>query len=146
MVDYQEHLIYSAIIIVFLSITLIAGFDIVVDTYLLLLIPIWFTYTILPDIDCDTSIPFRIFKILCLILLACFAGVFLYTKSMLYLYLLVGVPAVYLFIKFLRHRGIMHTFYVGLLLSLPLLFVHWLFFFVASVSYISHLLIDGQLL
>ena len=96
-------------------------------------------YALLPDIDIGTSKIFRIFSSV----LVFFIVYFVYldnwiVSSFLYLFFLMYMWS--------THRGMFHTYYFGLLLSLPLYYFHWYLIVCGFIGYSVHLFSDNAML
>ena len=135
MPGYEEH--FSAGLIV----TFVAAFAAWIFGFLdyshvnvIMLVGISFVFSLLPDIDIGTSMIRRVaigaFVIFLLINGLTFWG---------YVFALVLIG-----IQFLHHRGIMHTYIMGILLSGTLYFVYndWVFSVIALLNFTSHLWLD----
>lgn len=98
------------------------------------LVAISFIYSLLPDIDIGTSIIRKIFTIIFV--------VFIFINGINTVGYILGIAVIV--IQFLPHRGIMHTYIAGALLSglLYLYFNSWVFPIVALLNFVSHLILD----
>jgi hypothetical protein len=101
----------------------------------------------LPDIDAPASkMREWVSKLLLgavVVLLLLFAFV---RRDVLLVYLSAGVIVFLYLLWFTKHRGIFHTIYAGIFLSLPFYFISPLYGLYAFTGFSSHLLADGKLL
>jgi len=132
---YEEH--FSAGLIV----TFVAAFVAWIFGYLpyshmnvITLVGISFVYSLLPDIDIGTSMIRRV-------AIGCFVAFLLINGLTTWGYIF---AIVILGVQFLHHRGIMHTYIMGVLLAGILYFVYndWVFTIIALLNFISHLYLD----
>jgi len=95
---------------------------------------ICFIFSLLPDVDIGTSIIRKV-------LLIAFV-VIIFVNGVGPIGYILG--AIIIIIQFLPHRGIMHSFIMGLLLSglLYFYFNNWVFPIIALVNFVSHLSMD----
>jgi membrane-bound metal-dependent hydrolase YbcI (DUF457 family) len=95
---------------------------------------ICFIFSLLPDVDIGTSI---IRKVLLIAFI-----VFIFINGIGPIGYILG--AIIIIIQFLPHRGIMHSFIMGILLSglLYFYFHNWVFPIIALVNFVSHLSMD----
>lgn len=111
---------------------------------ILVAIPITLVYSVLPDIDHQSSwINNRAEKGLALGVVGFMIGGIYFYDKMLWTGLIMA--CVLAIIQFLRHRGITHTLKIGLLASLPLLAVGWQYAAIAGAAYASHLIVDKEI-
>lgn len=55
------------------------------------------------------------------------------------------IAALYIaFLQVINHRGVVHSFGMGILMSVPLYFINPLFFIVGLVAYLQHLISEGD--
>jgi len=95
-------------------------------------------YSILPDMDQPSSKPRKIFLILGFLIITFLAVL----KE--YLLIIIISLAFILVIFGSKHRGIMHSYSFGFIVSFPLLFYDWRISCFSYLSFISHLLLDSQ--
>lgn len=105
-------------------------------------IPIIFFYSLLPDIYSESSIISRI--IIGLFIASIIASIILYILVAKLSFLLIGGVLLIIIgiIHNLHHRGIIHTFLAGILLSLPLLIFSYIFCVFAILAFFSHIILD----
>jgi len=137
MPGYEEH--FSAGLIV----TFVAGFLAWMFGFLpytnmnvLILVGISFVFSLLPDIDIGTSMIRRV-AIGCFVVFLLINGLTMW--GYIFAIALLGV-------QFLHHRGIMHTYIIGILLAGMLYFVYydWVFPVIALLNFGSHLWLDSR--
>ena len=109
----------------------------------LLLIPISYIYSLIPDIDSYfgklRTLSFKlIFTILCFSLLI----PILFKNIFLFLMVLTIVGLFGLFIMKSKHRGPLHTYTFILACSLCLLWIHWFFVPIGFIAGSSHIIAD----
>jgi hypothetical protein len=105
-------------------------------------IPIIAIYANLPDLDHSIG---KLRKYT-------FQVIFLSLTASILVYALLGIIPLLLFVTFIgilgyaimntKHRGIMHSYWFALIISSPLIYVHYLVTLFAFVSISSHILID----
>ena len=96
-------------------------------------------YSILPDIDVGTS------KSRNLVL---GGGLLLIIYAFLTSWAVLGIVTailLLLMIFLLHHRGKTHSTLGAVIFSVPLLYLHWVYFIIALVAYLSHLVADREL-
>lgn len=115
-------------------ITLSIGF-----TELVIVALVTLFYSILPDVDIASS------KSRSLVLGGGLLGIiYCFLTSWAILGIVIAVLLL-LMIFLLHHRGRTHTPLGGVIFSIPLIYLHWVYFLIALVAYISHLILDGKL-
>ncbi len=95
-------------------------------------------YSLLPDLDHRHS-KIRIYTLIIGLLFIVFF--YIIGKLFFAFSIIVGLFALNLF----KHRGLLHRILIGILLSLPLLFLGYSLALVGFACYMSHLLIDWEL-
>lgn len=106
------------------------------DFILVGLIPL--IYSILPDIDINSSKIFGVTITLALILML----ISIFTGRIL---LVVAIIIALLVILALSHRGITHSLLGAVIMIIPLILLfHWFFVLVGLIAYLSHILVDGE--
>jgi membrane-bound metal-dependent hydrolase YbcI (DUF457 family) len=141
MPGYQKHLVLG---------TIVAGLALwIVHTYNLastelsgfewiILALVVFIYSQLPDIDANSSKINKLWNTT-----AGLGGLWLIlTKTNIYLGVFCILSIIWL--DWVRHRGFTHDVWFGVLLAAPLLFLGRIFAIVGFITYISHIIADGQ--
>ncbi len=101
-------------------------------------------YSLFPDIDTDVSKINDFVEILLLFgVLYCLFRIAL--GEQVFLNYGVVLIAILIFIKFLKHRGWMHSIQAGVLLSAPLYFFEPALIAFSLAGYLSHLIVDKTL-
>lgn len=104
-------------------------------------LPIAMLYSILPDIDINTSTIFKMYLIA-----SCLLAIYLivyFSNNALAKIVSIAIIATLIILQLVHHRGFFHSFGAGLLLSLPMIYFFNLIGFAAAFSgYISHLALD----
>lgn len=108
-------------------------------------LPIVLIYSLLPDIDSESSIIFRVFLAVCFSFMVLLITLFYFYKNMLSIYIIVAIVLLVILIYFLSHRGLTHSLLLAILFSLPLLFLNFNVMIIGFVCYISHLVGDSEL-
>lgn len=111
----------------------------------LLTLPVYFIYTLLPDVDIPSStISSHARKFF--VIGALLSSVAYYLLPNFYV-LLFGVMCGIMIVgmTFATHRKWFHTIVAAPILAAPLMFVGWTWFVSATVGYCIHLIADGQL-
>lgn len=147
--NYKWHLffgfVFSAVFIFFFN------FDIIAKTFSysllewIVIVAIITLYSLLPDLDIDTG---KLRKYLNYTVLFGIIGLvisYFVTYNNYFLIAVCLLAALQLSLFLLKHRGIFHSLLFGLLVSSPFLFFKYDYFFVALVSFYSHLLMDYEL-
>lgn len=160
--NYKAHIIFGFII------SLIVGFilyyfkiyyPIITLSYIITIPIIVFIYSQLPDIDHRESIIRWIVTSFTLIFSVYILGRYFYQYLMnlspkifdifIILILLIILSLIWILPKIspnlFGHRKKFHTILFGILLSLPLLYFNYIYFIVAFISYLSHLILDLHL-
>lgn len=122
----------------------------------LILIPIIIFYAILPDVDHPSS-KIRNFMFIFFFVgfIAILGSIIVmvnrdYPKTSIYLASGFGILQAFLALLIIgvKHRGAIHSVFAGLLFSLPILYLfnfNLIYFLVAWISYVSHLILDRSL-
>lgn len=138
MTGYKNHIaIGIGISILFVVLNyFIDIFSIDWKTYLIA-IPIIILYSILPDVDVRTSKSFGIvmFFLLITILLSVLCRQWWWFATAIFLAIT---------IMFLKHRGTMHKWWMGAILSAPIYFINPVLTIFAFISYLSHTIIGDM--
>jgi hypothetical protein len=121
-----------------------------IEGFSLSLLPAWVLglfYSLLPDIDQPAS---KTRELLSKLLLAAALVSLLYfafiEQSTLLLYVSIAVIVFLYLLWFTKHRGIFHTVYAAVILSLPFYVLNPLYGIYAFAGFASHLLVDGKIL
>ena len=136
MSGFKGHITFGIIFVVILGLILLK-FKLIPYSLPLYLIGFFFVifYSILPDIDIKTSISYFIIStILLIVILVSFI-------LKLWVYGIIST-IVMIVLQFLKHRGITHTILSAFILSLPLIFIHWVIALFSFLAYLSHLILD----
>ena len=135
---YKLHIIFG-MIIAFIFFYLIRNqeFFKLSDLELALSLPVVLFYSILPDIDLPNS------KIRC-ILMPTILFIVLISIVMKFKALAIGLLVVMILMQFLKHRKFIHSVTAGIIFTLPLIFYSFPLTIFAFISYLSHLLLDGE--
>lgn len=104
---------------------------------------IFIVYSLLPDIDKNNSWIRRQLKIVILFLILFFASISIINSDKIALIIVILLILIELFLTFVKHRGIIHTFFFGIIISLPLLFISPIYFFSGLLGFIAHLIADS---
>jgi len=101
-------------------------------------VPVVFLYSVGADLDSYSS-KIRTFALCCSI-----AGiVLLYQIEKKFWAILLAVVTVFILVQ--RHRGLMHSFFSGLILAMPLYLTLGIrVFLIAFIAYICHLILDDS--
>lgn len=131
MPNYRNHIILGLIILGTLGYFI--KFKSLLEFFMLLVIII--IYSLLPDVDSNSS-KIGIFTKISLLFFALIFMLFGY-------YFIASLFCILVIILFfVKHRGFFHTFRAAILFSLPILYLGKIYFGFAIVSYIGHMLID----
>jgi len=136
MSNYKTHIAFGLLLTLSLYFLLFKfGYESLSLMELLTITIITVIYAILPDIDVKTSKAYNIllFASLFLIILFAVEEEYLYT---------ILITLILLTVSLLRHRGITHTVWFGLLISLPLVLIGRLYPIYGFLAYTSHLFLD----
>lgn len=106
-------------------------------------IPVVILYSLLPDVDIETSKVWHAIATLLILTTAIGAWAAYHYHSLTYLLIALASMGALLFTINLRHRCAAHTFKAALLLSAPLLLIGWLTALAGLIAYASHLAADG---
>lgn len=101
-------------------------------------------YSLLPDLDNDLSKINNIVEMALLAFVLCCLGGFWFLRQEWFLGLAGVAVLALLLIKFMHHRGKMHSLEAGVVLSLPLGIVQPVFVLFAFVGFASHLVVDSR--
>ena len=144
MPDYKSHIVFS-FFFVYIALLLLSSAGYYQFTFeSLKLIPFVIFFSILPDVDIRSSKAFKYtLKILLIIIISLLILYLIYGNIALIYYVLI-ISLLLLGTLFLKHRGKIHTFLFSLIITVPLLVFGFYVFFVAFLSYISHLILDGE--
>ena len=136
MSGYKTHITFGVILslIVYLLLISLNFVDFNIESLIIFTL-IATIYSILPDIDIRTSKAYQLFLFTSIVLIF----YLLLQKETLYIMIILSVMFVTLFLK---HRGITHKIWFGLLISLPLVLISWVAFVIGFVAYLSHLILD----
>lgn len=109
---------------------------------ILLIFPIVIIYSQIPDLDSFTSrIKKRTLQFIFLVMiLSSLISVFINVYLMFVLLGITGLLGLALFK--IPHRGPLHTYWFVLIVSLPLLFIHWFLFLLAFICSALHIFVD----
>ncbi|VVB99362.1 LexA-binding, inner membrane-associated putative hydrolase [uncultured archaeon] len=99
-------------------------------------------YSLLPDIDIESSVSHRAIAAILLLLAAGSILCYAVLGQQAFLWIFAVSAAIVVASKFLRHRGIAHTLRFALLASAPLAVLNPVFFLYAFVAFFSHLAAD----
>lgn len=146
--NFKEHLIGGAVVA--LVLTLIMGYTETLmkpPLYHVVGILLCIVYSLIPDIDHPNS---KIRKYTSVVLLVVsiisILGVIEGTVIPELVSKLVGVSSALILLSlwFIKHRGIMHSPVIGLLLSLPAFVLGWQGFVYAYLGFLTHLVLDWK--
>ena len=105
-----------------------------------------FFYCMLPDIDVPASkMREYVSKTLLAGTLLCLLAFAFLRRDITLVYVSIGIVIFLYLLWFTKHRGVFHTIYAGLLLSLPFYLINPLYGLYAVIGFFSHLLADGKL-
>lgn len=104
--------------------------------------PLIFIYAILPDIDTAASVIRRIMNIMLGLVSIGLIIRFILTKEIYLLYYAICAIIIFISLYLLKHRGITHTVFADLIVSIPLLFIDKYLALFCFIAYISHLIAD----
>ena len=111
-------------------------------TFFFLYIPVIIFYSILPDIDHDSSVARKFVFITLILIKLGLIVLYIIFREMLYLWMSASIVLLMLLTYFLKHRGFTHKIGGVILFSLPLLLINFTAFYLGLFAYLSHLLID----
>jgi hypothetical protein len=130
--NYKVHVFASFIAFI---ITLFILIFLNQKTNYLYLFSVCIVYGLLPDIDTNKSMIWKIIS-----------SIFIIIAILLWSYVFALIVLFCLLLTFLiKHRGFTHTFVSSILLSLPLLYIGLDLFIGALLSYNIHLIMDGHI-
>lgn len=145
MPSWKVHMIIGAVFVVS-TLTILQYLNLLseYDLWKIMFLPLVLLYSILPDIDSESSIIARVINSFLWIIILCLIILFVIFKNNFLLWGAVCAFAIILFIYTLRHRGFTHSIFAGILVSLPLIFIDKMVAGLAFVSFLSHLIADGE--
>jgi len=135
MPSYKGHLKGGLVVFLLLGV-LNLKFSFIEWSIYLLSAPIFFIYTLLPDIDTPAS---KIRKWVSVVLLAPILYFIYYDMKWEAVSIITTLTLLY----FVKHRGLFHNPLVGFILSLPLGLVEPAFLVVAFIGFSTHLILDA---
>lgn len=134
------HLLFDAVF--FLIIYLIASNYYALDNNLLpVLLVISLVYSLIPDLDKNNSWIKKRFNFIIYIVFI-FSIVLLFLKQ-ISLWFIISLLSIELFLLLVKHRGIVHSIGVGIILSSPLLLISPIYFLAGIIGFFSHLIADS---
>ena len=134
------HLLFDAVF--FLIIYLIASNYYALDNNLLpVLLVISLIYSLIPDLDKNNSWIKKRFNFIIYIVFI-FSIILLFLKQ-ISLWFIISLLSIELFLLLVKHRGIIHSIGVGLILSSPLLLISPIYFLAGIIGFFSHLIADS---
>ncbi len=136
MSGYKKHILFGTILALLVYIILI--YTKYIHFYISNLLTITLVsilYSILPDIDIRTSKAYQLFIFVAMVLIL----YTLYLNKLMYTSIIVLTVVA---VSLLKHRGITHRWWFGVLISLPLLLNDTSTFLCGLTAYMSHLLLD----
>lgn len=134
------HLLFDAVF--FLIIYLIASNYYALDNNLLpVLLVISLIYSLIPDLDKNNSWIKKRFNFIIYIVFI-FSIILLFLKQ-ISLWFIISLLLIELFLLLVKHRGIIHSIGVGLILSSPLLLISPIYFLAGIIGFFSHLIADS---
>jgi len=116
-----------------------------IDLKFFIYIPLLFFFVQLPDLDSEHSFIRRLLNIIGILMIIGFILLTLLLKNNIYILISTIILIILLLSYLLKHRGILHTILGAIVLSLPLLLISFILFFVGFCGYISHLILDGKI-
>jgi len=137
----QTHIIIGLVVILILNyLNKLHPFIIIPQLTILdyaIILFIIFAYSQMPDIDQSTS---RISRLFMVVGLSVIAYTFINGEKT------IGLMAtgILLFVRLTTHRTIIHSAFIGFLLSLPLYFIKPTYAYVAFVSFLVHIISEGE--
>ncbi len=138
--NWKGHLIFGIILTIIVYYFLMGE---IVSYWKVLLVVM--VYSLLPDIDSESSIIFRIFLAVCFSLMLVMLVLFYLYKSNYSLITIVAIVGTMLAIYGLSHRGMTHSLLLAIIFSLPLLFFSFEVSIIGFIAYVSHLIGDSEL-
>jgi len=140
MPSYHTHLVIAAIS----ALMLFGMFSDVVAKYpeFLMSLPIFFVYTLLPDVDIPSSVISNHARKFFVVggILSYISYYFYPNFYVLFFCFFCGIMIVAM--TFAAHRKFFHSFLAGVILSIPLLFLGFVWFLSGFLGYSIHLLAD----
>lgn len=138
--NWKQHLLGGLIITIIIALPSLYYNLITPNLYnLIIIVLVWLTYSLLPDIDIGTSKIRKFYTIIVALLII---------YSLLYSHITFGIvlASTLIFIQFLKHRGLSHSFIFGLLVSAPLYFYfdNYMLAIIAYTNFLSHLVLDRK--
>jgi hypothetical protein len=104
---------------------------------------IFIIFSLLPDIDKNNSWIRKQLRVIILFLLLFFTIISIINNDKIALTIVIILIFIELFLTFVKHRGIIHTFSFGIIISIPLFFISPVYFFSAILGFITHLIADS---
>jgi len=135
---YKIHIIFGVIITaLFFYLVRNQDFFKMSDLELVLSLPVVLLYSVLPDVDLANS------KVRGILIVT---GLFVALISILaeFNMLAIALLVVMILMQFLEHRKFIHSMVAGVIFSLPFIFYSFPLTIFAFISYLSHLLLDGE--
>ncbi|MCX6695401.1 MAG: metal-dependent hydrolase [Candidatus Altiarchaeota archaeon] len=147
MSGYRTHfVIYGASALGLTYLLFRTGYISGVNPELVLAFILGLLYSILPDIDTPASKTREyVSKLLLASVMLCLLSYTFVEPNLKLLYLSFAIAVFLYLLWFTKHRGIFHTIYAGLFLSLPLYLISPIYALYAFTGFASHLLADGKL-
>ena len=134
------HLLFDAIF--FLVIYLIINNYYQIDNNLLpILLVISLIYALLPDLDKNNSWIKKRFNFIIYIVFI-FSIILLFLRQ-ISLWFIISLLSIELFLILVKHRGVVHSIGVGIILSSPLLLISPIYFLAGIIGFFSHLIADS---
>lgn len=145
MPSWKVHIIVAVIFVV-ISFFVLKYFNIFGSNsyWIFIFLPLIFLYSLLPDIDSDDSVIRQAINYTLLLLILFFVFMYFYSREILYIILIVICVFVYIFLYSLKHRGQVHSIIAGVIISLPVLIIDKYLALFCLISYISHIVVDGE--
>ena len=144
---YKGHLLFGFLFFIILIIFDLFVFDILTVPawyWWLVYSPLLIVMTLFPDIDTPSSVARHWWTVTGLFLII-FLSLYMSIKGFILQYLIyIIITAILLIVPwFLTHRGIMHSWGMGVIIASTLLLIgSWQLFIMGLLAYWSHLLID----
>ena len=139
MAEKNEHILYGflALIPTYFLLNYFGLFAGILPLNVLTIIFITYIYSILPDVDQPGSIINRVFYVIGGVVI-----IWAFYTNKTNIGILTAVMLV--FFRLNTHRRFIHSVLVGIILSLPLLWLGVAYFFIGIIMYIVHLLVDRE--
>jgi hypothetical protein len=104
-------------------------------------------YSLLPDIDTPKSkLRALISKLFLATILCCLLAYVFFIQDIKLLFISLALTFFLYILWFSKHRKIFHSPFTGVFLALPLYLINPYFFSFALIGFLTHLIIDGELL